>query len=137
MRISELAAKAACDVQTVRFYEREGLLDEPPREPSGYRNYADQHLARLHFIRHCRSLLIPLSEVRQYIAFSTEPEASCSAVDALLERHIDSIQQQMAALRELEVQLIALRAQCAGGSACGILDAFVHATTEHSCACHA
>ena len=62
MKIGELAAQTGCDVQTVRFYEREGLLAVPDREPSGYRRYAARHLEQMRFIRHCRSLDIPLTE---------------------------------------------------------------------------
>ena len=139
MRIGELAERADCDVQTVRFYEREGLLDEPRRDPSGYRRYAAEHLARLHFIRHCRSLRIPLAEVREYIEFSRAPESSCGAVDALLEKHIGSIRDQVAALQRLEAQLTALRGGCSGaaGGPCGILGSIMHATEENSCPCHA
>lgn len=137
MRIGDLAKKAGCDVQTVRYYEREGLLDEPRRDASNYRSYASEHLARLHFIRHCRSLHIPLAEVRQYIAFAATPSSSCGAVDALLDRHIDSIRQQVKALGTLERQLVALRGECAGGqgASCGILETFVSAAAS-SCACH-
>ena len=58
MKIGELASRAGCDVQTVRFYEREGLLEAPAREPSGYRRYEDRHLTQLNFVRHLRSLNI-------------------------------------------------------------------------------
>src|SRR6185369_4221859 len=78
MKIGELAARAGCDVQTVRFYEREGLLEAPERESSGYRRYAARHLERVHFIRHCRSLDLPLSEVRQLLAFAEAPDRSCA-----------------------------------------------------------
>lgn len=64
MRIGELTAKAECDVQTARFYEREGLLEAPLRESSNRRLYAACHLERLHFIRQCRSLEVPLTEIR-------------------------------------------------------------------------
>ena len=60
MRIGELAARAGCDVETLRFYEREGLLAAPAREASGYRRYDDRALDTVRFIRHCRSLDIPL-----------------------------------------------------------------------------
>ena len=76
MRIGELASRAGCDVQTVRFYERETLLEEPRREPSGYRRYDERHLTRLNFIRHCRSLDIPLAEVRQLLEFAAKPKPS-------------------------------------------------------------
>ena len=88
MKIGELAARAGCDVQTIRFYEREGLLEAPERESSGYRRYAARHLARLHFIRHCRSLDIPLSEVRQLLAFAEAPDQCCAEVNALLDDQI-------------------------------------------------
>ena len=56
MRIGELAQRSDCDVETVRFYEREGLLDLPDREANGYRRYSEAHLVQIKFIRHCRSL---------------------------------------------------------------------------------
>jgi DNA-binding transcriptional MerR regulator len=85
MKIGELAAQGGCDVQTVRFYEREGLLAEPAREVSGYRRYAEHHLQRLQVIRHCRSLDIPLPEVRELLKFAEHPEQACSQVNALLD----------------------------------------------------
>ena len=72
MRIGELARKAGVDVQTVRFYEREGLLDAPARTGSGYRAYGEEDLERLHFVRHCRSLDMPLAEIRRLIELSRE-----------------------------------------------------------------
>ena len=70
MRIGEIAAQAGCDVQTVRYYEREGLLNAPEREPSGYRCYAQVHLDALRFIRHCRSLDVSLPEVRRLLFYA-------------------------------------------------------------------
>lgn len=138
MKIGELAAQAGCDVQTVRFYEREGLLDEPEREASGYRRYAERHLERLLFIRHCRSLDIPLPEVRELLAFAALPEQSCAQVNALLDDHIARVQQRLAALRTLHEQLVALRGRCDGDPArsCAILQSFMTATQAHACACH-
>ena len=129
MKIGELAAQAGCDVQTVRFYEREGLLEEPEREASGYRRYAERHLKRLQFIRHCRSLDIPLPEIRDLLAFAAAPEQSCGHVDALLDEHIDRVQLRLKALRTLEKQLVALRARCDGdpSHSCAILESFVTA----------
>ena len=116
MKISELAAKADCDVQTIRYYEREGLLDAPQRETSGYRRYADKHLSRLQFIRHCRALDIPLAEVRQLLDYANTPRQSCHAVDALLDDHIERVRRQLLALTTLERQLFALRRQCKGAN---------------------
>ncbi len=138
MKIGELAAQAGCDVQTVRFYEREGLLAEPEREPSGYRRYATRHLQRLQFIRHCRSLDIALSDIRELLAFAAEPGRSCAQVNALLDAHIATVQKRLRALRTLEKQLVALRKQCDGDTShsCAILESFMTAAGEHVCACH-
>ena len=126
MKIGELAARAGCDVQTVRFYEREGLLEAPAREPSGYRRYEDRHLAQLSFVRHLRSLDIPLAEVRQLLAFAARPDQSCAQVNGLLDGHIALVRRQLQALRALEKQLVALRRSCDGDGThpCAILESF-------------
>ena len=139
MKIGELATQAGCEVQTVRYYERERLLDAPERESSGYRRYASKHLERLRFIRHCRSLDIPLSEVRQLIEYADAPRQSCAEVNALLDEHIEHVHQRLAALNALERQLTALRRECKGADAnrsCAILDSFMSAAADHSCVCH-
>lgn len=138
MRIGELASRAGCDVQTVRFYEREGLLEEPGRESSGYRRYGDRHLTRLNFIRHCRSLDIPLAEVRQLLDFAAKPDQSCAQVNDLLDSQIALVKSRMQALKALERQLVALRKTCDGDSshACAILESFMTAAQDHACACH-
>lgn len=139
MKIGEFAARAGCDAQTVRYYEREGLLAEPIREHSGYRRYDERHLQRLNFIRHCRTLDIPLSKVRQLLEFAGAPEQSCQQVDELLDRHLALVKRRLAALRTLEKQLVALRRSCDGDASqpCAILGAFMTASEEHACACHA
>ena len=138
MKIGELAARAACDVQTVRYYEREGLLEEPRREASGYRRYDERHLTRLNFIRHCRTLDIPLVEVRQLLEFAARPDRSCAQVDGLLDRHIALVDERIRALQALQQQLVALRQSCNGDGShpCAILQSFMSAAQEHACACH-
>jgi len=138
MRIGELASRAGCEVQTVRFYEREGLLEEPAREASGYRRYDQRHLARLNFIRHCRSLDVPLPEVRQLLAFAARPDQSCAQVNELLDEHIALVKSRIEALRGLETQLMALRRTCDGDTShpCAILESFMTAAANGSCACH-
>lgn len=138
MKIGELAAKAGCDVQTVRFYERESLLEEPDREASGYRRYEERHLTRLNFIHHCRSLEIPLPEVRQLLAFAAQPTSTCGQVNELLDRHIALVKQRVDALFKLEEQLSALRRSCdgTGSHPCVILKLFMAAAKESACACH-
>ena len=138
MKIGELARAAGCDVQTVRFYERERLLDKPQRETSGYRRYAEADLRRLQFIRHCRSLDIALPEVRELLELATVPVQSCGQVNALLDTHIATVQRRLESLQALDRQLVALRRQCDGTTteACAILESFMVAVEEHACACH-
>ncbi|WP_343733036.1 Cd(II)/Pb(II)-responsive transcriptional regulator [Duganella sp.] len=134
MRIGELAKRTGCDVETIRFYEKSGLLDEPVRTVSGYREYQGVHLERLQFIRHCRSLQLGLQDIRTLLDLQAKPSAGCEHVNALLDQHIAAIQAQMAALRTLETQLFNLRHKCNKPHSieeCGILqnlaDGVVHA----------
>jgi Cd(II)/Pb(II)-responsive transcriptional regulator len=139
MRIGELALKAGVDVQTVRYYEREGLLEAPARTGSGYRAYGPVHLERLNFVRHCRSLDMPLAEIRRLIELSTHQAISCDEVNALVLAHLERVRAKLSALHTLEAQLSTLNAQCASGhrvADCGILEELIHAAHGEACACH-
>jgi DNA-binding transcriptional MerR regulator len=94
MKIGDVASRAGLDAQTVRYYEREGLLEVPARLPSGYRSYGPHHLERLNFIRHCRSLDMPLADVRQLIDLSASKSVSCEQVDALVQSHLERVRGQ-------------------------------------------
>jgi DNA-binding transcriptional MerR regulator len=139
MRIGELAGQARVDVQTVRYYEREGLLDAPSRTASGYRSYGPQHLERLNFVRHCRSLDMPLAEIKRLLDLSSDKRVSCEEVDELVRVHLQRVQAKRKALEVLEAQLTTLSAQCASGhrvADCGILEELIHAAHGEVCACH-
>ena len=139
MRIGELARQAGVDVQTVRYYEREGLLEAPARTGSGYRAYGPEHLERLNFVRHCRALDMPLAEIKRLIHLSTDKTVSCDEVNALVRVHLGRVQAKRRSLEELEKQLTALNAQCATGhrvADCGILEELIHAAHGEACACH-
>jgi Cd(II)/Pb(II)-responsive transcriptional regulator len=139
MRIGELARQAGVDVQTVRYYEREGLLDAPARTGSGYRTYGAEHLERLNFVRHCRSLDMPLAEIKRLIQLSRDARVSCEQVDTLIRAHLQRVRTKLAALQGLEQQLATLSAQCASGhrvADCGILEELIHAAHGEACACH-
>jgi DNA-binding transcriptional MerR regulator len=126
MKISDLAVAAACDAQTIRFYEREGLLSEPARTGSGYRDYGPEHLSRLQFIRQCRALDIPLAEVRQLLGFAESPTESCLATNELLDAHIERVNSRLRSLQHLKRELVALRACCDGSrdKPCAIISSF-------------
>jgi Cd(II)/Pb(II)-responsive transcriptional regulator len=139
MKIGELAQKAGVDVQTIRYYEREGLLEAPARTGSGYRAYVPAHLERLNFVRHCRSLDMPLAEIKRLIDLSSDRAVSCEQVDDLVRSHLERVRTKRAALQDLEAQLEALSAQCAAGhrvADCGILEELIHAAHGEACACH-
>lgn len=124
MRIGELAAKSDCSVETIRYYERTGLLKTPARSGSNYRTYGPAHLQRLRFIRQCRLLDMAHDEIRLLLQFCDAPNEDCREVDDLLERHIGHVTTRIRHLKRLERELKALRAACAApgsGHGCGIL----------------
>ena len=111
-KIGELAKRAGCLVQTVRFYESEGLLPEPARSEGNFRLYSEVHLERLVFIRRCRAKDMTLDEIRQLLSFKDKPELDCSEVNALMDAHIAQVRAKIKDLRELERELTELRRSC-------------------------
>ena len=112
LKIGELAKQTGSQVETIRYYEREGLLPAPARSEANYRLYGASHAERLQFIRHCRSLDMTLGEIRSLLSFRDAPEASCSAVNALLDTHIEHVATRIRELQALQKQLKALRSTC-------------------------
>ena len=124
MKIGELAAAAHTPVETIRYYERAGLLPPAPRSPANYRVYGPAHVERLAFVRHCRSLDMALDEIRVLLRFKDAPHEDCGAVNVLLDEHISHVAARLRELKQLEKQLKALRASCSGthdAAHCGIL----------------
>jgi Cd(II)/Pb(II)-responsive transcriptional regulator len=124
MRIGELAQATGISIESIRFYEREGLVPSPARTEANYRIYGSLHEERLAFIRHCRSLDMALDEIRALLRFKDSPTENCGEVNALLDEHIRHVADRIRELRALEKQLKSLRAQCAvvqGSNECRIL----------------
>ncbi len=124
MRIGQLAEAAGIDTQTIRFYERQGLLEPPSRQDNGYRIYTERHAKRLAFIRRCRILNLSLAEIHDLQSYKDDPHQSCAAVNTMLDDHIVHVRSQITALHELERQLVALRGRCSDkreATDCGIL----------------
>jgi Cd(II)/Pb(II)-responsive transcriptional regulator len=139
MRIGALAQRTGVDVQTIRYYESEGLLPSPTREENGYRAYGSEHLERLAFIRHCRALDMPLADVKRLLDFVARPEADCGDVNVLIDEQLARVRARLASMRALEKQLRTLRAQCGAkhpSRECGILEELVSAAHGEACACH-
>src|SRR6516225_7136889 len=115
MTIGELARMTGCGIETIRYYEHEGLLPKPGRTRGNFRVYGQGHAELLSFIRHCRSLDMALHEIRILLRFRSAPDESCGEVNALLETHIGHVEERIAQLRSLEGQLRALREKCNSG----------------------
>lgn len=125
MRISELSRECATHIETIRFYEREGLLPEPARSENNYRIYGIAHAERLSFIRHCRSLDMTLDEIRVLLRFKDAPTENCQVVNELLDAHIGHVAERIEELQQLEQQLRKLRETCLRSQEavhCGILN---------------
>ena len=139
MQIRELARATGVDVETIRYYEKENLLPEPARLDNGYRNYAQSHLERLSFIRHCRALDMPLSDIKRLLAFVDDPARHCLDVNQLVDEQLSRVRARLKSMRALERQLVQLRSRCQGehqGDRCGILHELVAAAHGEACACH-
>jgi len=123
-RISELAKRAKCQVVTVRYYEKEGLLPVPGRSEGNFRLYEQQHLDRLLFIRRCRSLDMTLEEIRRLLQIREQPADECRSVNELLEEHIGHVVERIEELQNLEAELRSLLCLCDDkrkAADCGIL----------------
>jgi Cd(II)/Pb(II)-responsive transcriptional regulator len=122
--IGELERELAVSAETIRYYEREGLLPKPPRSAGNYRRYSEVHRERLAFIKNCRSLDMTLEEVRALLGAKDHPEKSCEDVNVLIDSHMGHVAERMAELRRLRRQLQELREQCTSvrsGADCAIL----------------
>jgi Cd(II)/Pb(II)-responsive transcriptional regulator len=138
MRIGELGQATGVDIETIRYYEKKGLLAAPARQANGYRAYGPSHLERLAFIRHCRALDMPLADVKCLLDFVSYPQAECSDVDRLIDEQLTRTRSRLKSMRALEKQLVALRARCRAGHTageCGILQELVAAAHGEACAC--
>lgn len=124
MKIGDLARLTGTQVETIRYYERAGLLPAPPRTGGNYRVYGQGHAERLSFILHCRSLSMPLSDIRQLLRIKDAPHESCGTVNRLLDDRIVQVRERMRSLHALEAVLQQLREQCPdarNAEDCGIL----------------
>ena len=123
LKIGELAKRTGCQVVTIRYYEKEGLLRRPERSDGNYRLYDDSDVERLHFIRRCRLHGMNLAEIRDLLAFRESPAPSCAWINELVEKHIANVEEQIASLQHLKEHLESLRRTCNGDHAhgCGII----------------
>ncbi|KXU87739.1 MerR family transcriptional regulator [Caballeronia megalochromosomata] len=132
MKIGELARIANCTPDTIRFYEKEGLLPQAGRTETNYRTYSETHIKRLRFIRNCRELDMTHDEVRVLLDASDARAANCCTINALIDEHIDHVGARIDELVRLRDQLTALRKKCRGEQAvdtCGIMQELISKKT--------
>ncbi len=126
LTIGEVAGKAGVGVETIRFYERKGLIDEPPRRESGYRQFPVETVARLRFIRQAKDLGFTLEEIKELLSLKHDPSAKSGEVKMKVESKIDDIQGKIRILQNMEKILVELTSSCNGcgsTSECPILEA--------------
>lgn len=122
--IGQLASAAQTPSATIRYYEKIGLLSTPSRTGSNYRQYSQEDLDRLAFVRRAREIGFTIDQVRSLLAFSDQRDADCCAVMGMTSEHLHAIEQKIADLVVLKEQLANMLASCHGGTVadCRIID---------------
>ena len=116
MKIGGLANATATKVETVRYYEKIGLLPPPARTSANYRAYGSEHLARLSFIRRARDLGFTLEAVRELLTLSDDRSQSCEAVDSIARVHLTEVERKIGDLTALRSELVRVVGSCRHGT---------------------
>ena len=126
LSIGQVAHQAGVGVETIRFYEREGLLEEPPRKSSGYRQYSDQVIKRIHFIKRAQRLGFSLKEINELLLLRVDAQTTCEEVKQHTEAKIAEVERKLVELQRMRLALLQVASLCTGkgpASACPMLDA--------------
>lgn len=125
LAIGQLARATGTKVETIRFYEKTGLLPAPARTEGNYRAYTSEHLGRLSFIRRARDLGFSLEQVRELLELADERDRPCGAIDAIASAHRAEVERKIRDLQALKAELDSLIDQCSCGTVaqCRIIDA--------------
>src|SRR5262245_34718588 len=125
LTIGQVAKAANVHVETLRYYERRGLVAKPPRGPSLYRHYPQDTVPRVQFVKHAQELGFSLREIRELLSLRAAPKARCADMKSRAEGKIDEIEAKLRALKSMRQALVRLVSQCDGklpASACPILE---------------
>lgn len=122
---AELARRTGCNLETIRYYEKIGMLPAPPRSRAGYRTYGQEHVKRLRFILRGRELGFSIEEVRGLLGLVDHGKATCEVVKRRTENHLADVRAKIADLKRIERVLAATAAKCTGNAVpdCPMLDA--------------
>lgn len=125
MKIGELSRATGTNIETIRYYERIGLLPAPHRTAANYRSYGEPHRARLAFVRHSRDLGFTIDEIRSLLDLSDDPGRDCSEADRIASRHLEQVEDKIAQLTRLRDELTRIVGRCRGGIAadCRVIEA--------------
>lgn len=120
----ELARQAGCNIETIRYYEKIGLLNAPSRTEGGHRLYSHDDQVRLQFILRARELGFTIEELRNLLSLVDTHDYTCGEVYQMTQRHLANIQRKIADLRRLQVRLKDISSKCEGGNTpeCPIID---------------
>ncbi len=123
--IGALSKRTGCNIETIRYYEKSGLLPAPPRTEGGHRLYGEDHLKRLTFIRRARELGFSIDEIRALLSLVDGGNYTCGEVKALTAQHMQTVREKIKDLRRLEKTLDGISSQCEGGTApeCPVIEA--------------
>jgi Hg(II)-responsive transcriptional regulator len=127
--IGQVARRAGVGVETIRFYEREGLLEEPARRASGYRQYAEEVVKQIRFIKRAKLLGFSLKEIRELLTLRVDAEISCEQVKERAAAKLAEVEQKIVELQHMRQALLQVTSLCAGEgpkSRCPMLDALAH-----------
>ena len=124
MRIGELAQICNCPVETIRYYEKIGLLPPPDRQANAYRNYKVMHQKWLQFILRNKELGFSQSEIRRLTDLAHQLQPACAEVHELLEEHVNDVRKRIHELKRMEKALVRLKTQCRDGTLhdCPVID---------------
>lgn len=115
LTIGQVARSTGVGIETIRFYERKGLIEDPPRKESGYRQYPEDTITRLQFIRRAKELGFSLKEIEELIALRLGPESTCGDVKRRAELKIADIDKRVRDLKKMKMTLVELTRKCTGG----------------------
>ena len=127
MKRGELAGEAGCNIETIRYYENIGLLNDPPRNESGYRIYGAAHQQRLRFVLRGRELGFSIDQLRELLTLVDGGSYTCAEVRGLTREHLDSIREKISDLKRLEQTLAKTFAECDSRQVpeCPVIDALL------------
>lgn len=125
MKIGELSRATGTHIETIRYYERIGLLPAPARTAANYRSYGADHRSRLSFVRHSRELGFTIEEIRSLLDLTDHPDKDCGEADRIATAHLDKVDEKIAQLSALRDELARIVGRCRGGLAgdCRVIEA--------------